>query len=255
MKRLIAICILLSLPAMMASKPVYAILPPLEVVNDDSVLKVEAPSAPTELSTVVKLFVNAEGDGERWNYRIEVFQKEGAPSPEGVMILRRPSEKQELLRQNLEGFAPGKPAIGTIELSKYGLGPYVVEVGVSESGKIVSTARDTIYFLDGSWRNADYSAKVLLPPWTPMKVRQDGAVECWGRSYKFADTLLPASIVSQETELLSRPMELIVMRKGEALEPGSFETTVKEKSETVYRASTSGALGVDIRYSTECTLE
>lgn len=254
-RQVVAMCLFSCLSFAVVPASVYAILPPLDVVNDDSVLKVEAPSAPAELATVVKLFVNAEGDGERWSYRVEVFQKEGAPAPEGVMILRRPNEKQELLRKDLEGLAPGRPAIGAIELSKYGFGPCVVEVGVSESGKMVSTARDTVYFLDGSWRKADYSAKVLLPPWTPMKVRQDGAVECWGRSYKFANTLLPASIMSQKTELLSRPVELVVTRKGRRLAPAHLTTPVSEKTETSYEATATGALAKNVTYTGHSTLE
>ena len=169
--------------------------------------------------------------------------------------MRRLQEKKELLRRNLDGLAPGQPASGEIDLTKWGRGAYVVEVGVTEAGKIAAIARDTIYFLDGSWRKADYSASKLLPPWTPMRVREDGAVECWGRSYKFGDNLLPAGIVSRETELLSRPVEVVVKRQGKALKLGACKTTVHKKSATVYDASATGSLGKDIRYSAHITLE
>jgi len=255
MRRATLICGLSFLLLAIASKRADADLPHLDVVKDDSVLKVEAPGPPSELATVVKLFLEAEGDGERWNYKVVVFQKEGSPKPEGLMIVRRLKEKKELLRRNLNDLAPGKPSMGKIELGPWGLGAYVVEVGVREAGKIVATARDNIYFLDGSWRKADYSASALLPPWTAMQIRKDGAIECWGRSYKLKEDLLPASIVSQGTELLSRPVELIVKKKGKPLARGPLVTTVRGKSETMYDASASGSLAKGIAYSARATLE
>ena len=50
--------------------PSGAMLPHLDALKDDSVLKVETPSDPADVRTVVKLFVQAEGDGERWDYQL-----------------------------------------------------------------------------------------------------------------------------------------------------------------------------------------
>ena len=87
-------CLLLCL----AAGTVRAMLPHLDTVEDESVLNVEVAAGSAELATVVKLFVNAHGDGEKWSYRVEVFQPNGAPRPESVLIVRRLKQKEELLR-------------------------------------------------------------------------------------------------------------------------------------------------------------
>ena len=254
-RRAMGVGALLWLLAWGATHTVHATLPHLDAVKDDSVLKVEVTTGPADLRTVVKLFVTPHHDGERWDYRVEVFQKTGSPRPAGVLIVRRLKQKKALLRRALGGMAPGKPATGVIELAQWGLGAYVVEVGVREAGKIVAATRDTVYFLDGSWRKADYSADVLLPPWTPLRVGDDGAVQCWGRSYSFTDGMLPASMKSQKTELLHRPIELVVRRAGKPLELTRCTKTVRKASTTTYEAAVSGSYGTDISYAARATLE
>ena len=234
---------------------VRAMLPHLDALKDASVLEVETPSGPADLRTVVKLFVEATGDGERWDYRVEVFQKAGSPRPAGVLIVRRFEETEPLLTRDLDGLSPGTPASGVIELAEWGLGAYVVEAGIREAGKLTAVTRDTIYLLDGSWREADYSADVLLPPWTPMRLRDAGAVECWGRSYSFAPGLLPASMRSQNTELLARPVELVVARAGKPLVLTGCRKTVHTASQTTYEASASGSFGEGVAYTARATLE
>ena len=63
---------------------------------------------------------------------------------------------------------------------------------------------------------------VVLPPWTPLSVRKDGAVvmRCWGREYLFADTGLPAQITSAGAQLLSRPVAFRVTVEGQVLRWG-----------------------------------
>lgn len=47
----------------------------------------------------------------------------------------------------------------------------------------------------------------VLPPWTPLAVDGD-AVRSWGRTYRFADSPLPAAVTSQARELLRAPIAL-----------------------------------------------
>ena len=240
--------------ALLATHAVYAMLPHLDAVKDTSVLKVEVPAGPAKLATVVKLFVQATGDGQRWPYRVEVFQKPGSAQPTGVLIVRRLNKQEPLLRSDLAGLAPGRPASGTIDLTDWGLGAYVVEVGVRESGKIVATARESIYWLDAAWRKADYSADVLLPPWTPLRV-SGHTVHCWGRSYTFGEHMLPSAMTSQGTSLLAGPIELVV-RQGDrrlALGPCTRKTVSAKTTSTV--ATATGAFAPEVVYTARAAVE
>lgn len=68
----------------------------------------------------------------------------------------------------------------------------------------------------------------VLSPWTPLKVvkrpgslfnrRLSARVECWGRTYDFDNSGLPAQIVSRGEKLLAQPTALKLQIDGRAIE-------------------------------------
>ena len=60
----------------------------------------------------------------------------------------------------------------------------------------------------------------VLPPWTPIEVRQAGRalnIACWGRTYELGPRVFPVQIVSAGQELLAGPVRLDVEVAGETL--------------------------------------
>ncbi|MDW7657245.1 MAG: DUF6259 domain-containing protein [Bacillota bacterium] len=69
----------------------------------------------------------------------------------------------------------------------------------------------------------------VIHPWTPVRVEKKAdnayAIDVWGRQYLYDQSLLPVSIASLETELLSSPMRLTGWANGQEIkweEQGCF---------------------------------
>src|SRR5690606_34390855 len=52
------------------------------------------------------------------------------------------------------------------------------------------------------WREGSHGEREGVPgPWTPLVV-EGQAIRCWGREYRYEDSLLPAQMVALDAELL-----------------------------------------------------
>jgi len=228
-----------------------------------------------EAKPELKLSLSAEGDGEIWNLRITLCGADSVAS--GKLILTK--EGRELWQKELPALRPGETLPLEVDLKPFGTGPYDLNCSALQDGKIIAAAERKIYYLDAPWRAMDLSPSPVLEPWTPIEATPDGKVKCWGREYSFGKDLLPASIVSQAREVLSRPVTIIVEVGGEkatlALKPLKVER--KEEGAVEYsvsgRVSRSGevkeihpavmgfsgareaAQGLDITFSARSTIE
>lgn len=79
--------------------------------------------------------------------------------------------------------------------------------------------------------------EVAPPPWTPMTAAGQ-SVGCWGKLYRYENTLLPVSMLSQETELLSGKPTVRVKSGGRWLEFGKAEVSVERKHDGLVRVKT-----------------
>jgi hypothetical protein len=97
------------------------------------------------------------------------------------------------------------------------------------------------------------TADVVLPPWTPVTVKDEGAmkaVSVWGRTYFFAGPL-PSRIVSQGAELLSAPAALTFKTGGKEQAVTWSPTKVESASPTKVVLSSEGDLaGYKVRATT-----
>lgn len=81
-----------------------------------------------------------------------------------------------------------------------------------------------------------------IEPWTPPTL-EGQALGCWGRSYRFHDSLLPAEIVSQGEDVLAGPMELQVTLQGERQPWPSVQFTSAKQDREAVRCTTQAVLG------------
>lgn len=64
------------------------------------------------------------------------------------------------------------------------------------------------------WLGSDIGKDQIVPaPWTAMKV-EGQTVECWGKTYRYDDSILPVSLISQGRELLKTPPVLVMQTGG-----------------------------------------
>ncbi|GEM_PF-2638223 len=178
--------------------------------------------------TVVDLVVEAQGDGEAWNYRTQLFGD--TAGVEGRLTLRRQNDNAELKRESLKGFASGRPLIGKIDLKSYGKGAYELEVIAVRGGTTVGSRKEILYFLDTPWKNIDLDKCEVVAPWTPVEVTGK-SVKCWGREYAYGDGAFPESMKSQGNELLAGPVAVAAWVKGKKVEWKLEPAAVTRKNE------------------------
>lgn len=65
------------------------------------------------------------------------------------------------------------------------------------------------------WGNQAGMKRTVIPPFTPVKAR-DRTVSVWGREYRMQGAL-PAQVVSQQAEMLARPMNFVAVVGGKAI--------------------------------------
>ena len=82
----------------------------------------------------------------------------------------------------------------------------------------------------------------VLPSWVPMEV-EDRSVRFWGRELVIGGSGLPEKIISQEDNLLARPVEVVAAAEGKALQwkSASQLPVIEKATETV--VTTRGAMG------------
>ncbi len=84
--------------------------------------------------------------------------------------------------------------------------------------------------------------EVAPPPWTPMTVSGQ-SIGCWGKLYRYKNTILPVSMRSQEIELLSDKPTIRVKSRGRWLEFGKAEVSVERKHDGLVRVKTISRVG------------
>ena len=85
-------------------------------------------------------------------------------------------------------------------------------------------------------------------PWTPLKVDGD-TVRCWGREYRFDESLFPSSITSQGNKLLHAPIQLVGKENGRdvAGQRSALEwREARDNAVTMVAAGSIGSVGVAI---------
>ncbi|MFW6061035.1 MAG: hypothetical protein ACODAQ_12715, partial [Phycisphaeraceae bacterium] len=82
------------------------------------------------------------------------------------------------------------------------------------------------------WRGNDIGLTNTVPaPWTPMRV--DGqTVRCWGRSYEYDDSILPAQVISDGEPLLADRPRFVLERDGRRFVFDSAKVEIAQPDET-----------------------
>ena len=84
--------------------------------------------------------------------------------------------------------------------------------------------------------------EVAPPPWTPMAVAGQ-SIRCWGKLYRYGNSVLPVSMSSQGAELLSGKPEVRVKSGGRWIEFKSAEVTVERKHDGLVNVRTVSRAG------------
>jgi len=93
-------------------------------------------------------------------------------------------------------------------------------------------------------------------PFTPVR-RQDAAIHCWGREYRYAERLFPVQIVTQGSEILAAPIELVLTdASGQRLSSADVPATGSWGRHTDFRVEFERACRLgDLTVSASCWLE
>lgn len=129
--------------------------------------------------------------------------------------------KLSLLKDEKEIFceewrAEGGRAQGEIRVAHLPKGDYKLNIKVyDEAGNLLTTQEEPLSIPEKpTWLGSKAGiTDEVLPPWTPIKVKDD-RVEVWNRSYKFGEDGLPCSIISKGKELLSAPIRWEIEVEG-----------------------------------------
>ena len=95
-----------------------------------------------------------------------------------------------------------------------------------------------------AWEGNQLGVSQVVPkPWTPLKLNGT-AVEWWGGKIDFGQTLLPTQITSQLADLLSRPVSLVLVADGKAVElPATTGPQITARSDGAISATTKVDVG------------
>ena len=135
----------------------------------------------------------------------------------GVSIDRQPPIETTLASPETEVTAPLRDPTA---------GEHRVEVSLIAQGKAVASRAGSFTVPERPvwWKNDLGKEHEVLKPWTELGF-EPSAVRCWGRTYAWRETLLPASIVSAHEELLAQPIRLdwTVRDRPDPAGPASFQ--------------------------------
>lgn len=120
--------------------------------------------------------------------------------------------------------------------SKNPAGNYTAKI-VDRSGKTLSSL--TVHFPGiGEWATAQFRKDIILPPFTPLKVK--GSVyEMWGRRYVYDNSLFPTQIFSQNVPLLAAPCAVVA--NGKEIFRGSLTPGKTENYRAEFKSTASDA--------------
>ena len=78
-----------------------------------------------------------------------------------------------------------------------------------------------------AWLGTKLGIPTRVPrPWTPIRHRAD-KLDCWGRTYQWANTLLPSQVHTQKQAVLSRPIGLVATVGGKTVRLGPASVRFK----------------------------
>ena len=161
----------------------------------------------------LRIFLDAQGDGELWKYRV-TYRSQVEERVKITMELYNGENKLATIISR--EYPPGIGLTGTINLTPYGKGAYRLLAKAYVGNKEVGRREEKIYYLDAPWRNLDMELKEVPYPWTPVK-KEGETLLCWGREYTLGRNLLPRSILTQGKEILSRPVMFRIRQAGRFL--------------------------------------
>jgi len=107
---------------------------------------------------------------------------------------------------------PEIEAMAWLDYADWPAGEYIISVAVAEGGPVLQEASVAFTRAERpAWFGNDIgTARVVIPPFTPMRYPDVRSLECWGRRMSFADGMLPSVMTSSAEELLAGPMEIVL---------------------------------------------
>lgn len=82
----------------------------------------------------------------------------------------------------------------------------------------------------------------IPPPWTAINVTGND-ISCWGRIYKFNNSLMPSEIVTQNKNILSSPMIFSSLQNGQIIKTLDGAVKFTDKKDNEVKLQTSANLG------------
>ena len=132
-----------------------------------------------------------------------------------------------------------------ISIAKLPVGEYHIEQRILDTNGKYLFSVEEIYMVpkgDGPWAGTKVGISNEIPkPWIPVK-DENGTFYCWGRNYKFGGLGLISSIISQNRQLLKRPITL--KADGKNLAMNVVKTIAKKDSVTYFLRSQDGSIEV-----------
>lgn len=100
---------------------------------------------------------------------------------------------------------------------------------------------------------ASCAATGVIAPWTPPS-QKGHSISCWGRTYRFDDSLLPSAIMTQRENVLAGPIEVVATVGGKRVQwdTTTFKATGKDAEAIHFTTSaSSGSIAVECAFVTE----
>jgi hypothetical protein len=133
------------------------------------------------------------------------------------ITLLRSGTAEKVAEFESPAFDARRRASAKLPVAQIPLGSYDVVVDVLEGPTVVATARTRLERRDEPWLgNTIGKTDLVTPPWTPLE-RAGTTLKCWGREVSFSDTVLPATLVTRQADLLASPIQLEAVVDGTPL--------------------------------------
>ncbi len=203
----------------------------------------------------LRIFLDAQGDGEIWKYRI-TYRSQAKENPRIIMELYS-REDRKLATILSRKYPSGAGISGTIDLTPYGKGTYRLSAKAYVGNNEVAGREEKIYYLEAPWRSLDMELKEVPYPWTPVRQKGERTLVCWGREYTLGKGLLPQSIITQGKEVLSGPVVFKIRQDGMPLSFrfSAAKTDLKKPTKIVMSTKGKGIEKNDLTIKTVTSLE
>lgn len=147
----------------------------------------------------------------------------------------------------------------SVDTAKLALGSYKIEIAFlePESKNVLSSFQEnwTKFAFPPPWQKNGIGTEQGVPaPWTQIKLIDGNNVRCWGREYRFKDSILPSQIISQGKKMFASPCRLDAIVGGQVASLSDARTSVIKNTESKVILRGKGNLG-NIEVSSEILLE